>query len=57
MLIDLIILLVVIGVGLYLLNLIPMDATVRKIVHVVVILFAIYLVLRALGIVDRIGNL
>ena len=57
MLIDLIILLVVIGVGLYLLNLIPMDATVRKIVHVVIILFAILLVLRALGIVDRIGNL
>lgn len=47
MLISIIIALVILGIGLYLLNLIPMDATIKQIIRVVVILFAVLYVLSA----------
>ncbi len=47
--ISLIIVLVFIGVGLYLLELIPMDATIKRIIQVLVILLAVVWVLQALG--------
>lgn len=47
MLISIIIALVILGIGLYLLNLIPMDATIKQIIRVVVILFAVLYALSA----------
>lgn len=49
MLISLIITLIIIGVALYLINLLPMDATIKQIVRVLVILAALLYVLRAFG--------
>lgn len=49
MLITLIVTLVIIGVCLYILNLLPMDATIKTIIRVLVILFAFLYVLSALG--------
>lgn len=57
MLVQLLIALVILGVVFYLINLIPMDATIRKIIQVVGILIAILLVLRAFGFIDRLGAL
>lgn len=54
-LIDLLIVLILIGIGLYLLNLIPMDATVKQIVRVVVIVVAVLFVLRAFGLLDALN--
>lgn len=48
-LIALIIVLVVLGVGLYLVQLVPMDATIRRIIQVVVILFVILWLLQKFG--------
>lgn len=47
--ITIIVILILVGVGLYLLELIPMDATVRTVVRVLVIVFAILYVLSAFG--------
>ncbi len=57
MLVQLLIALVILGVVFYLINLIPMDATIRKIIQVVGILIAILLVLRAFGFIDRLSAL
>lgn len=44
--IGLLILCIVVGVGLYLLNMVPMDATFKQIIRVIVILiFVIYMIL------------
>ena len=48
--IELIIGLIVIGVALYLLDLIPMDGTIKTIIRVVVILLAVLYVLQFFGI-------
>lgn len=48
--IAIIVALVIIGVALYLLELIPMDGTIKTIIKVVVILFAVLYVLSLLGI-------
>ncbi len=48
-LIHLVVLLVIVGVCLYLLNTIPMDGTVKVIIRVVVILFAVLFLLSYLG--------
>ena len=49
-LISILVALVVIGVILYLLNLIPMDGTIRTIIHVIVVLFVILWLLQMLGV-------
>lgn len=48
-LIGLIVLLILVGVGLYLIQLIPMDAAMRTIIRVVVILVVILYIIDALG--------
>lgn len=50
MLINLLIGLTIVGVVLYLIQLIPMDGTIKQIIRVVVILFVILWLLQSLGI-------
>ena len=50
-LIGLVITLVIIGLLLYIVTLIPMDGTIKKIITIVVILIAVLYVLQALGFV------
>jgi hypothetical protein len=51
--ITLILLLVILGVGLYLIeNYVPMAAPVKLIIRIVVIIFIVLLLLRAFGIAD-----
>jgi len=47
--INLIILLIVIGAALYLIQFVPIDATIKRIIQVIVIVAAIIYVLRNLG--------
>lgn len=47
--IDILVALVILGVVLYLLTLIPMDATIAQIIRVVAILFVVLYVVSALG--------
>lgn len=51
-LIGLLLVLVLIGVGLYLIQLIPMDATIRLIIRIVVILVVILWLIQALGLLS-----
>jgi hypothetical protein len=51
-LIGLLITLVIFGVALYLITLIPMDATVRKVIQVIAILFLILFVLQSFGFIN-----
>lgn len=51
-LLSLVVTLVVIGVVLYLIQLIPMDATIKKVIWVLVILFVLLWVLGQLGFVS-----
>lgn len=48
-LVDLLVLLIVLGVGLYLVNLIPMDSVIKRIIQVLVILVIVVWLLRTLG--------
>lgn len=57
MLVTLVVALIFVGVVLYLITLLPMDATIQKIIRVLVILFAILYVLKTLGLLDRLGAL
>lgn len=50
MLLSIIVTLVIVGVVLYLLQLIPMDATIKQVIHVLVILFVILWLLQSFGI-------
>lgn len=47
--INLIITLVFLGVGLYLVELIPMDATIKRVIQILVILLVVLWVLQVLG--------
>lgn len=51
-LIALVVLLLVIGVVLYLINLIPMDNTIRVIIRVLVILFVVLWLLQGFGVLN-----
>ncbi len=56
--IQLLIFLVIIGVVLYLINtVIPMDAVIKKIVNIVVILVVLLYVAGAFGLLDGVGHL
>lgn len=51
MLLSIIVTLVIVGVVLYLINLIEMDPTIKKIIHVLIILFVILWILNELNVV------
>jgi hypothetical protein len=51
-LIGLVIVLVLVGVALYLLNLIPMDAIIKRIIQVLVIVVVVLWIIQALGLLD-----
>ena len=51
-LIGLILILVAVGVGLYLLEQVPMDAAIKRIIQVVVIFIVVVWVVEALGLLD-----
>jgi hypothetical protein len=48
-LVGLILVLVLVGVGLYLLNMIPMDGTIKTVIRVLVILVVVIWIIQALG--------
>lgn len=48
-LIGLVILLLIVGVALYLINLVPIDATIKRIIHVIVILVVVLYLLSVFG--------
>lgn len=52
-LVGLVIVLIVVGVALYIVSLIPMDATIRRIIQVLVILFVILWLLSAFGLLPH----
>jgi hypothetical protein len=47
--IQILIVLIIVGVVLYLINLIPMDATIKKVIYVLAILFVILWLLQSFG--------
>ena len=47
--IEIVVMLIIVGVALYLIQLIPMDATIKKVIVVLVILIVVLWVLSALG--------
>lgn len=57
MLVELLVLLIVVGVVLYAITLVPMDAAIQKLIRIVVILAAVLYVLKALGLFDRLNAL
>lgn len=56
-LIGIVIALILIGVALYLVNLIPMDGTIRKIIQIVVIVVVVLWLLQALGLLGSVSNI
>jgi hypothetical protein len=56
-LISIVIALVLVGVALYIVNLIPMDATIRKIIQIVVIVVVCLWILQAIGLLGGIGTI
>ena len=52
-LIGLIVVLLIVGVVLYIVSLIPMDATIKRIIQVLVILFVVLWILSALGLIPH----
>lgn len=57
MLIELILTLIIVGVLLYLISLIPMDATVKKVINVLVILVVVIWVVQRLGLLAHLGSM
>lgn len=56
-LIGIVVVLILIGVALYLVSLIPMDGTIKRIIQVVVIVVIILWLLQALGLMGSISNI
>lgn len=52
-LIGLVVVLLVVGVALYLVSMIPMDATIKRIIQVLVILFVVLWLLSVLGLLPH----
>jgi len=52
-LIGLVVVLLIVGVALYLVSLIPMDATIRRVIQVVVLLVVILWLLSAFGLLPH----
>ena len=55
-LISIVIVLIVVGVLLWLVGMIPMDALILKVIRVVVIIAVVLWLLRAFGLLSAIGN-
>lgn len=57
-LLTLVIVIVVVGLLLWLINsYIPMDATIKRILNIVVVIFLIFWILRATGVLPTIANI
>lgn len=56
-LLGIIVALVLIGVVLYLIELIPMDATIKKIVYVLVVVMVVLWLLQAFGIIGSLNSI
>ena len=56
-LISIIVTLVVIGLVLYLIDLIPMDGTIKQIIRVIVIIAVVIWLLQAFGLIGSLSNL
>lgn len=57
LLVTLVIVLLFVGFALYLITLLPIDATIKKIIQALIVFFAIIYVLKALGLLARLGGL
>ena len=55
--ITIIVALIIIGVALYLINLIPMDGTIRSIIYDLVMVVVILWLLQALGIIGSLSSI
>ena len=55
-LITVVVVLIVVGVLLWLVGMIPMDATIHKIIRVVVIIAVVLWLLRAFGLLGAVGD-
>lgn len=55
--ISIIFTLIIIGVALYLMNLIPMDYTIRKIIYIIVIILVAIWLLQTFGIIGSLNNI
>ena len=55
-LITIIITLILVGVALYLIDLIPMDGTIKKIIYVLVMVVVVLWLLQAFGIIGSLNN-
>lgn len=56
-LISLVVVLIVVGLILYLLNTLPIDGTMKTIIHAVVIVFVVIWLLQSIGVIGSIGNI
>lgn len=54
-LIGLLVVLLVVGAVLYILSLVPLDATIKRIIYVLVILFVVLWLLQAFGLIGGLG--
>lgn len=54
-LIGLLVVLLVVGVVLYILSLVPIDATIKRIIYVLVLLFVVLWLLQAFGLIGGMG--
>lgn len=54
-LIGLLVVLIIVGAVLYILSLVPIDATIKKIVYVLVILFVVLWLLQSFGLIGGMG--
>jgi hypothetical protein len=55
--ISIIVTLVVIGLVLYLINLIPMDNTIKQIIHAIIVVLVVVWLLQSFGLIGSIHNL
>jgi hypothetical protein len=55
--VSIIVTLVVIGLVLYLINLIPMDSTIKQIIHAIIVVLVVVWLLQAFGLIGSIHNL
>jgi len=55
--VSIIVTLVVIGLVLYLINLIPMDNTIKQIIHAIIVVLVVVWLLQSFGLIGSIHNL
>jgi len=57
MLISIIVTLVVVGLVLYLIDLIPMDSTIKRIIHLIIVIIVILWLLQVFGLMGPINRI